>query len=144
MSNYPIDVNLHLQNSLEIFDKNAAAENLIQKDKGWKVPCLMPIRVQSTYLAVIIRKELGIQILDRIKLSPRFTSFMRSSKTCMRLDDFPFSMLTLMAKADLASEQLTTRVVIRVKTLQMSTMKFLFLSCPQIMSSAHALRHKII
>ena len=95
--------------------------------------------MKSTYLAVIIRKELGIQILDRIKLSPRFTSFMRSSKTCMRLDDFPFSMLTLMAKADLASEQLTTRVVIRVKTSQMSTMKFLFLSCPQIMSSAHAL-----
>jgi hypothetical protein len=45
-----------------------------------------------------MRKELGIQILDRIKLSPRFTSFMSSSKTCMILDDFPFSMLTLMAK----------------------------------------------
>jgi hypothetical protein len=53
-------------------------------------------------------------------------------------------MLTLMAKADLASEQLTTRVVIRVKTSQMSTMKFLFLSCPQIISSAHALTRKIL
>ena len=27
----PIDVNFHLQKSLEIFDKNSAAKNLIQK-----------------------------------------------------------------------------------------------------------------
>ena len=31
---HPIDVNLHLQNSLEIFDKNSAAKNPIQKGHG--------------------------------------------------------------------------------------------------------------
>ena len=30
----PIDVNFYLQKSLEIFDKNSAAENLIQKGQG--------------------------------------------------------------------------------------------------------------
>ena len=38
---YPIDVNFHIQKSLEIFDENSVAENLIQK-----VPCLMPIRIE--------------------------------------------------------------------------------------------------
>ena len=30
----PIDVNFHLQKILKIFDKNSAAENLIQKGQG--------------------------------------------------------------------------------------------------------------
>ena len=30
----PIDVNFHLQKSLEIFDKNSSAKNLIQKGQG--------------------------------------------------------------------------------------------------------------
>ena len=30
----PIDVNFHLQKSLEIFDKNSATKNLIQKGQG--------------------------------------------------------------------------------------------------------------
>ena len=30
----PIDVNFHLQKSLENFDKNSADENLIQKGQG--------------------------------------------------------------------------------------------------------------
>ena len=30
----PIDVNFHLQKSLEIFDKNSAAKNLIRKGQG--------------------------------------------------------------------------------------------------------------
>ena len=30
----PIDVNFHLQKSLEIFDKNPANKNLIQKGQG--------------------------------------------------------------------------------------------------------------
>jgi hypothetical protein len=36
-----IDVNFHLQKRLEIFEKKSGAK----KDKGWKIPCLMPIRV---------------------------------------------------------------------------------------------------
>ena len=32
----PIDVNLHLQKSLEIFDKNSADKLLSKKDKGVK------------------------------------------------------------------------------------------------------------
>ena len=31
---YPIDVNFHLQKSLEIFNKNSTAKNLIQKGQG--------------------------------------------------------------------------------------------------------------
>ena len=30
----PIDVNFHLQKSLEIFDKNSATKNVIQKGQG--------------------------------------------------------------------------------------------------------------
>ena len=36
-----IDVNFHLQKSLEIFDKNSADKIWSKKDKGWKVPSLM-------------------------------------------------------------------------------------------------------
>jgi hypothetical protein len=42
-----IDVNFQPKKVLESFDKNSAAKNLIKKDKGWKVPCLMPIRVKK-------------------------------------------------------------------------------------------------
>ena len=42
----PIDVNFHFQKSLEIFDKNSADKIWSKKDKGWKVPTLMPIRVK--------------------------------------------------------------------------------------------------
>ena len=43
----PIDVNFHLQKSLEIFDKNSADKIQPKKDKGIKVPFLMPIRVKQ-------------------------------------------------------------------------------------------------
>ena len=36
----PIDVNFHFQKSLEIFDKNSAAKNLIQK--GQEVESTLP------------------------------------------------------------------------------------------------------
>ena len=41
----------HLQKSLDSFDKNSADKNLIQKDKEWKMPYLMPIRaIAGLYL----------------------------------------------------------------------------------------------
>ena len=43
-----IDVNFHLQKSLEIFDKNSPDKIWSKKDKEWKVPSLMPIRVKKT------------------------------------------------------------------------------------------------
>ena len=42
-----IDVNFHLQKSLETFDQNSADKFWSKKDKGWKVPSLMPIRVNA-------------------------------------------------------------------------------------------------
>ena len=54
----PIDVNFHLQRSLESFDKNSAAKNLIQKDREWKVPCLMPIRAKETMLCTAVFLDL--------------------------------------------------------------------------------------
>ena len=44
----PINVNFHLQKCLEIFDKNSADKIWFEKDKEWKVPSLMPIRVNNT------------------------------------------------------------------------------------------------
>ena len=41
----PIDVNFHLQKSLDIFDKNSADKIWSKTDKEWKVLPLMPIRV---------------------------------------------------------------------------------------------------
>ena len=38
-----IDVNFHLQKSLEIFDKNSADKVQSKKDKGIKVPSVMLI-----------------------------------------------------------------------------------------------------
>ena len=40
----PIDVNFHLQKSLEIFDKNSADKIWFKIDKEIKVSPLMPIR----------------------------------------------------------------------------------------------------
>ena len=40
-----MDVNFHLQKSLEIFDKNSANKIQSKKDKGIKVPYLLLIRV---------------------------------------------------------------------------------------------------
>ena len=45
--NNPIDVNFHLQKSLEIFDKNSADKIQSKKDKGIKVLSLTPIRVNN-------------------------------------------------------------------------------------------------
>ena len=42
----PIDVKFHLQKSLEIFDKSSIDKIWSKKDRGWKVPSLMPIRVK--------------------------------------------------------------------------------------------------
>ena len=42
----PIDVNIHLQKSLEIFDKNSADKIQSKKNKGIKAPFLMPIRIK--------------------------------------------------------------------------------------------------
>ena len=43
----PIDVNFYLQKSLETFDKNSTDKFWSKKDKDWKVPFLMPIRIKS-------------------------------------------------------------------------------------------------
>ena len=43
----PIDVNFHLQKSLEIFGKNSADKIWSKKDKEIKVFPLMPIRIKT-------------------------------------------------------------------------------------------------
>ena len=55
----PIDVNFHLQNSLKIFDKNSADKIWSKKDKGWKVPSLLPIRVKGPKAIHSTAKEPG-------------------------------------------------------------------------------------
>ena len=52
----PIDVNFHLQKSLEIFDKNSACKIWSKNDKEIKVSPFMPIRVKSTAIKVIYPK----------------------------------------------------------------------------------------
>ena len=42
-----IDVNFHLQKSVEIFDKNLADKIWSKKYKEWKASPLMPIRVKK-------------------------------------------------------------------------------------------------
>ena len=49
----PIDVNFYLQKSFEIFDKNSADKIWPKKDKEWKVPSLMPIRVNENNLLIL-------------------------------------------------------------------------------------------
>ena len=46
--NNQIDVNFHLQKSFEIFDKKSVDKFWSKKDRGWKVPSLVPIRVKDT------------------------------------------------------------------------------------------------
>ena len=46
----PIDVNFHLQKSLEIFGKNSADKVWSKKDKKIKVSPLMPIRVKWVWV----------------------------------------------------------------------------------------------
>ena len=46
-----IDVNFHLQKSLEFFDTNLADKIQSQNYKEVKVPCLMPIRVMMPFYA---------------------------------------------------------------------------------------------
>ena len=53
----PIDVNFHLQKSLEIFDKKSADKILSKKDKEIKVSPLMPITLIS-----LINVEVGINV----------------------------------------------------------------------------------
>ena len=43
----PIDVKIHLQKSLEIFDQNSADKIWSKKDNEIKVSPLIPIRVKS-------------------------------------------------------------------------------------------------
>ena len=45
----PIDVNFHLQKSLEFFGNSTAISDPIRK-RGWKVPSLMPIRVKCSMM----------------------------------------------------------------------------------------------
>ena len=51
LSNNPIDVNFHLQKSLEIFDKNKAYKIRSKNDKEIKISPLMPIRVKGYCIA---------------------------------------------------------------------------------------------
>ena len=46
--NNQIDVNFHLQKSFEIFDKKSADKFWSKKDRGWKVPSVVPIRAKET------------------------------------------------------------------------------------------------
>ena len=50
----PIYVNFQLQKCLEIFDKNSADKIGSKKDRGWKVPSLMPIRVKLSQQQKIV------------------------------------------------------------------------------------------
>ena len=53
----PIDVNFHLQKSLEFFDKNSADKIWFNNHKEIKVSLIMPIRVKSMYYVVSETKE---------------------------------------------------------------------------------------
>ena len=46
--NNPIDLNFHLQKSLEFFEKKSADKILSKKDKEVKMPCPVPDRVKQT------------------------------------------------------------------------------------------------
>ena len=69
----PIDVNFHLQNSLEIFDKNSADKIGSKKDKVWKVSTTF---ADCTALTLIDMREgtfIPLYFLDWI-LSAEFLS----------------------------------------------------------------------
>ena len=48
----PIDVNFHLQKSLENFDKNSADKIWSKKDKEIKVSPIMPFRVKYLFMMI--------------------------------------------------------------------------------------------
>ena len=52
-----VDVNFHLQKRLETFDKKSADKVKSEKDKGIKVPSLMPIRVNTEMPCVVMELE---------------------------------------------------------------------------------------
>ena len=52
-----IDVNFHLQKSLEIFDKNSAGKIWSKKDKEIKVSPLIPIRVNKVPSKIDVDSE---------------------------------------------------------------------------------------
>ena len=54
-----INVNFHLQKSLKIFDKNLADKSWSKKDKGWKVPSLMPIRVKVQDMKYFVKVKVS-------------------------------------------------------------------------------------
>ena len=59
----PIDVNFHIQKSFEIFGKNSADKVWSKKDRGWKVPYLMPIRVKTTWkLKIVTRTRVDMYV----------------------------------------------------------------------------------
>ena len=49
-----IDVNLHLQKSLEIFEKNSADKIWSEKDKGMKVSPSVPSRVKTPLKNILL------------------------------------------------------------------------------------------
>ena len=63
----PIDVNFHLQKSLEILDTNSADKIKSQNYKGVKVPCLLPIRVKGGLIC--LQKTFKIWEYDLFKIS---------------------------------------------------------------------------
>ena len=56
-----IDVNFHLQKSLEIFDQIQLTKSE-EKARGWKVPSLMPIRVKAEFIFDCLLKKLTPQV----------------------------------------------------------------------------------
>ena len=49
----PINLNFHLQKNLESFHKNSAYKIQSKKDKGIKMPTLMPIGVKTSLHMII-------------------------------------------------------------------------------------------
>ena len=52
----PIDVNFHLQKSLEIFDKKSADKIWSKKDKGWKCPPSCQLGLRRRSIRLVFRK----------------------------------------------------------------------------------------
>ena len=57
-----IDVNFHLQKSLEIFDNNSADKNLTQKEQGNK--SIMPVRIKRQ------KGQVGDPVASQIHITP--------------------------------------------------------------------------
>ena len=63
----PIDVNFHLQKSLEISDKNSAVKIWSKNDKEIKVSPFMPIRVKEWKWVAAREAEISSFVLSHIK-----------------------------------------------------------------------------